>query len=266
MSPPYRDADPGVRDVLICAGLDPSGGAGILADARIASELGARPVGVVTTLTVQNTTGVMGGNAVDAELVAHQLAFLLTDIELDAVKIGMIGSADIARAIATALHLTHAPTVWDPVMHPSRGELHRAEAYIEDALVALRPHLTLLTPNLDELAFFANGPIASLADAAAAAQALARRIDAAVLAKGGHLGDDEAIDVLAHAGGIEELRGPRVRDGHHVHGTGCALSTAIATLLAQGHDVVEACRTAKEFVAVRIAEPARPGRGAPAVI
>jgi hydroxymethylpyrimidine/phosphomethylpyrimidine kinase len=266
MSSPYRDADPGPRDVLICAGLDPSGGAGLLADTRVASELGARPVGVVTALTVQNTTGVMGGAAVDAELVAQQLAFLLTDIELDAVKIGMIGSAEIARAIATALHLTHAPTVWDPVMHPSRGELHRAEAFIGDALVALRPHLTLLTPNLDELAFFAGGPIASLADATAAASALARQLDAAVLAKGGHIGGDEAIDVLAYVGGVEELRGPRVRDGHHVHGTGCALSTAIATLLAQGRDLVDACRTAKDFVAVRIAEPTRPGRGAPSVV
>jgi hydroxymethylpyrimidine kinase/phosphomethylpyrimidine kinase len=266
MSAPYRDPDPVRRDVLICAGLDPSGGAGILADVRVASELGARPVGIVTALTVQNTTGVMGGAPIDAEVVSQQLACLLTDIELDAVKIGMIGSADVARAIATALQLTRAPTVWDPVMHPSRGELYRTEAFIDDALAALGPHLALLTPNRDELAYFAGAPIGSLSDATEAARALAARLEIAVLAKGGHLDEHEAIDVLVHAGGVEELAGPRVHDGHHVHGTGCALSTAIATLLAQGHDVVDACRAAKQYVAARIADPARAGRGAASVL
>jgi hydroxymethylpyrimidine kinase/phosphomethylpyrimidine kinase len=264
---PYRHADPGARDILICAGLDPSGGAGFIADVRVASDLGARPVGIVTVLTVQNTTGVMSTIVVDAELVAHQLAFLMTDVEVHAVKIGMLGSADIARAIGTALDHTRARVVWDPVMAPSRGmSSARADGYLGAAIVALQPHLALFTPNRDELAHFMDAPIASLADATAAARALARQLDTAVLAKGGHLDDDEAVDVLVHAGRVHELRGPRVRDGHHVHGTGCALSTAIATRLAQGGDVVEACRSAKAYVAGLIADPANPGRGASAVV
>src|SRR4051812_22039291 len=101
---PYRGpATMSAPDLLICAGLDPSGGAGIIADVRIAAELGARPSGVVTALTVQNTTGVIDSQPCDPELVGHQLAFLLTDVEVRAVKIGMIGSTAIAKAIANAL-------------------------------------------------------------------------------------------------------------------------------------------------------------------
>src|SRR5450755_2581222 len=104
---PYRRSGSIARpDVLVCAGLDPSGGAGLIADVRVASELGARPVGVVTALTVQNTTGVIGCYASDPEIVGHQLSFLLTDIEVKAVKIGMIGSTAVAKALAQQLELT----------------------------------------------------------------------------------------------------------------------------------------------------------------
>jgi hydroxymethylpyrimidine/phosphomethylpyrimidine kinase len=263
---PYRDEALVRPDVLVCAGLDPSGGAGLIADVRVLAELGTRPVGVVTTLTIQNTTGVVGGHLVDPEVVGHQLAFLMTDVEISAVKIGMLGSADIARAIASTLQLTNAPLVWDPVMYPSRGELPRADAWMQDAVVALRPHLTLVTPNAPELAAITGLPVRDLDEAEAAARALSAKVDAAVLAKGGHLGGDEAIDVLIHSGGREELREPRRHGGEHVHGTGCALSSAIAAHLARGRDLVEACRLAKAFVAARIATPERPGRGAAAVL
>jgi len=264
---PYRDgAATRAPDVLICAGLDPSGGAGLIADTRVITQLGARPIGVVTALTVQNTTGANGGEIVDAELVGQQLVFLLTDIEVGAVKIGMIGSADVAKTIANALHLTAAPVVWDPVMIATHGELPQPARFVEDALVALRPHLTLLTPNANELAHFARSPIATLADAAEAARALAFEIDAAVLVKGGHLATADAVDLLVTAAGVEELRGPRVPKGEQVHGTGCALSSAIATFLAHGRELADACRTAKAFVAERIEQPAHPGRGAPSIV
>jgi hydroxymethylpyrimidine kinase/phosphomethylpyrimidine kinase len=264
---PYRDgASTRVPDVLVCAGLDPSGGAGLIADVRVASVLGARPVGVVTAMTVQNTTGASGGEVVDADLVGQQLVFLLTDIEVRAVKIGMIGSADIAKTIANALHLTAAPVVWDPVMRASHGELPQPPRFVEDALVALRPHLTLLTPNIDELAHFSRAPIGSLTDVAEAARALAFELDASVLVKGGHLATDEAIDLLVTATGVDEIRGPRIAKGEHVHGTGCALSTAIAAYLAHGRELADACRTAKAFVAERIEQPVHAGRGMPAVI
>ncbi len=263
---PYRDEASVRRDVLVCAGLDPSGGAGLIADVRVMTELGARPIGVATVLTIQNTTGVIGGQVVDPETVSHQLAFLLTDIEIAAVKIGMIGSAEIARAIASTLQLTNAPVVWDPVLYPSRGELPRADAWLADAVAALRPHLTLVTPNASELAFLTELPANDLLEAEAAGRALAQRLDCAVLVKGGHLGGDESIDLLLHSGGREELRAPRIKGGDAVHGTGCALSSAIATYLAHGRDLAEACRLAKHFVAQRIAGAVRPGRGAAAVV
>lgn len=265
---PYRGpASTRAPDVLVCAGLDPSGGAGLVADVRITSELGVRPSGVVTALTVQNTTGVVGCQACDPDLIGHQLAFLLTDIEMRAVKIGMIGSTAVAKAIANALHLTGAPVVWDPILYPSRGDVALVDSLFGDAITALRPHLALVTPNARELAFMTNLPVTDHASAEAAARTLVQRLDCAVLIKGGHLGDGDAVDVLLHASGArDELRAPRIRDGEHVHGTGCALSSAITAYLAHGRELLEACQLAKDYVRDRIADPARPGRGAPAVV
>jgi hydroxymethylpyrimidine kinase/phosphomethylpyrimidine kinase len=250
-------------DVLVCAGLDPSGGAGLIADARVITQLGGRPVGVVTALTIQNTTGVLGSHPCDAEVVGQQLTFLMTDVEVRAVKLGMIGSAELAKAIANALHLTNAPVVWDPIAAPSRGT---GDYAIGDFLAALRPHLALVTPNRDELAVLARRPVDDLASAEAAAHALATQLDCAVLIKGGHIAGDEAIDVLIHGRERMELRAPRVRAGELVHGTGCALSSAIATELALGKGLADACRAAKDFVLERIADPQTPGRGAAAIV
>jgi hydroxymethylpyrimidine kinase/phosphomethylpyrimidine kinase len=263
---PYRDEARPRPDVLVCAGLDPSGGAGILADTRVISELGARPCGVVTTLTIQNTTGMIGSHPVDAEVVSHQLAFVMTDIEVRAVKIGMLGSAEIARALSSTLQLTAAPVVWDSVFAPSLGQVALDDTWLGDALAALRPHLTLVTPNLSELIHLAQMQVRTVDEAEVAGRALAQRLECAVLIKGGHLDGEESIDVLLHSGGREEFRGPRVQGGDSVHGTGCALSSAIAAYLAHGRDLVDACRLAKHFVATRIADPVRPGRGAAAVV
>lgn len=257
-------------DVLICAGLDPSGGAGLIADVRIASMLGARPVGVVTALTIQNTQGVRSSHPLDADVVGAQLATLLTDIEVKGVKLGMLGAVDLARAIADGLHLTAAPVVWDPISAPSLGDVSFDRELFEEMLRELGPHLTLITPNVAELAVLVKRPIRGLDDLAAAARELAARTGAAVLAKGGHIGGPErcgeSIDVFVQGELVERLRGPRVVDGERVHGTGCALSTAIAANLARGASLVEACRAAKELVGARIASPVRPGRGAPAIV
>lgn len=264
---PYRQAaDTRAPDVLICSGLDPSGGAGFIADTRVITELGGRPCGVVTALTVQNTTGVVGSHPCDPELVGHELAFLLTDVEVKAVKIGMIGSVEIARAIANALQLSAARVVWDPVMYPSRGDAPLIDDSIADAMHALKPHLTLVTPNKNELFMLTGLPTGSFAMAEAAARELAARLDTAVLVKGGHFGGDDSNDVLIQPGGErDELRGARLQGGEHVHGTGCALSSAIAAYFAQGRDLVDACTLAKQYVATLIANPVHPGRGAGAV-
>lgn len=245
-----------MSDLLICAGLDPSGGAGLIADVRVASQLGVRPTGVVTALTVQNTSGVVSSEPVAAETVREQLELLLQDVEVRAVKIGMLGSSEVARAIGAALALTGAPVVWDPVAASSLGDVPLIDE-LGAAMAALAPHLALVTPNLRELELLA-GP----GDAAAAGRALAARLDCAVLVTGG----ETALDRLCTTHDVVELAGTPIPGGEHVHGTGCALSTAIAAHLARGLELVEACRAAKQFVAERIASPARPGRGAPAVV
>ncbi len=264
---PYRGAaDTSAPDVLVCAGLDPSGGAGLIADVRHVDDLGGRPNGVVTALTVQNTTGVVDYVPCDPDLVGHQLAFLLTDVEVKAVKIGMIGSTPIAKAIANALHLTHAPVVWDPILAPTRGVVSLVDADFDDALIALRPHLTIVTPNKHELFQLTALPTGDLRMAEDAARELAKKLDCAVLVKGGHFTGEESIDVVVTASERHHLRGVRIEGGEHVHGTGCALSSAIATYLAHGRELVEACQLAKQYVAKLIEHPAHPGRGASAVL
>jgi len=271
VSNPYRDgpasAEPArAPDVLICAGLDPSGGAGLIADVRVASMLGARPVGVVTALTIQNTQGVRSAHPLDADVVGAQIATLLSDVEVKGVKLGLLGAVDIAREIADGLHLTAAPVVWDPIGAPTLGDVAFDGDLFGELLRELAPHLTLITPNAGELAALAGRPIRDLDELTAAARQLAVALGVAVLAKGGHAGGPEAVDVLAAGELVERLRGPRVPEGEHVHGTGCALSTAIAAHLALGAGLVDACRAAKELVGARLASPVRPGRGAPAIV
>jgi len=262
----YRDKAPPQREVLICSGLDPSGGAGFIADTRVVAALGARPVGVVTALTVQNTLGVSAVQPCDAEIVGAQLASLLGDVEVHGVKLGLLGSPQVAKEIAYGLDLTAAPVVWDPVAAPSRGRvIFDAEAF-DEMLKLLSPHLRLITPNLIELGLFAGEEIRDREHAVKAARALAERIGTCdVLVKGGHDDGEQAIDLLVMETRVEEFAGARI-GGEDVHGTGCALSSAIATHLAHGVDIVNACRQAKELVAAQIAAAVRPGRGAPAVV
>jgi hydroxymethylpyrimidine/phosphomethylpyrimidine kinase len=257
-------------DILVCAGLDPSGGAGLIADVRVAALVGARPVGLVTALTVQDTRGARAVHPVDPEVLGAQVTALLADVEVRAVKLGLLGSAAVARALGAGLHLTAAPVVWDPISAPSLGDAAFDRGFFADALRSLAPHLTLITPNARDLAALEGGDAAALEadlDArVAAARQLAERAAAAVLAKGGHGAEAEAVDALVTATGVELLVGPRVPGGERVHGTGCALSTAIAAHLAAGMALVDACRAAKAFVAARIADPVRPGRGAAAIV
>ncbi len=252
-------------DVLICSGLDPSGGAGFLADARVVHVLGGRPVGVLTAQTVQSTTGMRSAHEVEREVFGEQLNALLTDIEIKAVKVGLLGSQGIIEELGEQLSLTAAPLVWDPVAGPTRGDGPRGKELLAFALRELGRHLTLITPNVGELALLTGGTVTTLAEAIAAATALAAFAKVAVLLKGGHLGTEQSVDVLCHAAGVEQLAAPRIA-GEDVHGTGCALSSAIATHLAHGVPLVDACRLAKQFVAERIANPVRPGRGAPAIL
>lgn len=291
----YRDQlDASAPDVLIVSGLDPSGGAGFLADARVVHMLGGRPVGAITTMTVQDTKGLRSAHEIDIDVLGAQLNALLTDIEVKAVKIGMLTERDIVRVLDEALELTNAPVVWDPIAAPTRGQVTFGREVLEEGLRVLGPHLALITPNTRELSILAGSEVTSLVESIEAAKVLARASNVAVLVKGGHVptlagakraedgakfetpgvandgtpaeAELEAVDALCTANGdVEYFRGARIA-GADVHGTGCALSTAIATYLALGQPLVAACRSAKEFVAKRIASPVRPGRGAPAVV
>jgi hydroxymethylpyrimidine kinase/phosphomethylpyrimidine kinase len=252
--------------VLIVSGLDPSGGAGFIADVRTASWLGCRPVGVITASTEQNTLGVVAANPADPETISGQLSTLLSDVEVAAVKIGMLGSAAVAEAVADALALTGAPVVWDPVLAQSRGDVSLFAGDPGRAIDLLSTHLALITPNAAEASALSGLEVTDAASAAAAGRVLAVRCRSAVLVKGGHLDEDQAIDVLVNGNEVTYLSGPRRALPSSIHGTGCALSTAIAGYLALGRSLADACAAGKEFVAERLAAPVAPGRGARAVL
>jgi len=184
-------------------------------------------------------------------------------VEVQAVKIGMLGRAATARAIVDALAATHAPVIWDPVLLPSRGGVPLLEGDLAEAAAALLPEVRLVTPNLDEVAALAGGgpPPRELLGMVRAAASLRRGGVAAVLVKGGHLGGPESPDVLDDGGDVDVLTGPR-RDAGPTHGTGCVLSTAIACGLAKGRSLQDAVREAKQYVAGKLDALLTVGRGA----
>jgi hydroxymethylpyrimidine kinase/phosphomethylpyrimidine kinase len=270
---PAAARDAAVRNVLVCSGLDPSGGAGFLLDSRIVVACGARPVGVVTAHTVQTTEGVFAAHPVDPEIVDAQLTHLLGDLEIAAVKIGMLGAQAIAEVLGAALAQVAGAVVWDPVLAPSRGRVPMYTGSVAAAIAALRPSLSLVTPNAMEAALLTGLPVTSPLEVAAAARALREVCDCAVLIKGGHLGEPSdayraaSVDtlLLRDRDEVIELVGPRLPNGEHVHGTGCALASAIAAELALGASLEDACRAAKARVARAIAAPVHAGRGAAAI-
>jgi hydroxymethylpyrimidine kinase/phosphomethylpyrimidine kinase len=255
--------------LLLCSGLDPSGGAGLLLDARIAVEVGARPLGVITAHTVQSSAGVTAVQPMDPEVLEAQLSLLLGDVEVAAVKLGMLGSQAVAEVVGEALARVAGPVVWDPVLAPSRGRVAMYDGSVAAAFTALRPSLTLLTPNAMEAGLLSGLEVRTIADALAAALRLRDLADCAVLVKGGHLldgSDAQSVDLLLpHHGEPVQLAGPRLPGGEHVHGTGCALASSIAARLALGATLEQACRDGKAHVARLIAAPVHPGRGAAAV-
>ncbi len=215
---------------LTIAGSDPSGGAGIQADLKTFSALGAYGCAVITSLTAQSTQGVTGVHGVPASFVTEQLRTLLADVRVDAVKVGMVGAADVADAVRAVLAELDCAVVVDPVMVATSGD----RLLDDDAVEAVRRLLTVadvVTPNLPEAAVLLGAPVASgvpemLEQARAMRAAGARR----VLLKGGHLPlAGEAVDVLVGPEGELVVRAPWI-DTEHTHGTGCTLSSALVAL------------------------------------
>jgi hydroxymethylpyrimidine/phosphomethylpyrimidine kinase len=247
-----------MKTVLVIAGLDPSGGAGFLADVRVVAEHGARAVGVVTATTVQDTAGVRAVEPVAPETLGEALEVLLQDVEVDAVKIGMLGDAGTAAAVARALAATRAPVVWDPVFLPSRGGVPLLRGDPGAAAAALLPEVRVVTPNLAEAAALTGVYALDVDGMRRAARAIPA---AAVLVKGGHLGGETAPDLLRDGAEEHVLDGARVAAGP-LHGTGCVLSTALACRLAAGQPLHEAARGAKEYLGAKLVHALTVGRGA----
>ena len=249
--------------ILSIAGSDSSGGAGVQADIKTIAMLGGYAMTAITAITAQNTLGVTGVAFCEGEMILKQIAACIEDIGVDAVKIGMLGNAQIVGSVAGALENTGTPrfpVVLDPVMVATSGALLIDEAAIAVMRARLFPLATLITPNLPELEVLCPGEFATLDDIRAAAVRLAAETGAHVLAKGGH-GDGEAvIDLLvAPDGQTLTYESPRIAS-RHTHGTGCTLSSAIATLLGHGQSLPEAVKLGREFVQRAIL--AAPGFGA----
>jgi hydroxymethylpyrimidine/phosphomethylpyrimidine kinase len=244
------------------AGLDPSAGAGLLADVRVAAMHGVRAVGVQTAATVQDTSGVRAVEPASPSVVKAQLRVLLDDVQVDAVKIGMLGDATIARVVAEALATIDVPAVWDPVMMPSGGGVPLLRGDVRDALAALLPVVRVMTPNLEEVAAISGVTITDLPGMRQAATALRAAGARAVLIKGGHLPPpNDATDLLDDDGFVVTLGGARLAAGP-VHGTGCVLSAALACGMAEGQTLQQAAAAAKTFLSERLRPAITVGKGA----
>jgi len=249
---------------LTIAGSDSSGGAGIQADLKTFAACGVYGASVITALTAQNTCGVSDVHVVPAEFVTAQLDAVFSDLDVRAVKTGMLARSDIIEAIAAALARWSPPNlVVDPVMIATSGDALLTEQAIDTLREKLLPRARLVTPNLPEAARLLGEPEARReSEIARQGRALLKLGCEAVLIKGGHGTGSESIDYLFDARGIERFSTPRIAT-KNTHGTGCTLASAIAAAFARGLDLSSAVRGAKEFVTAAIAAADRlaVGRG-----
>jgi hydroxymethylpyrimidine/phosphomethylpyrimidine kinase len=249
--------------VLIVAGSDSSGGAGVQADIKTVTTLGGYAAAAITALTAQNTTSVFAVLPVPPDFVRRQIDVVLADIGADCIKIGMLHDAGIVAAVAESLaSVPDLPLVLDPVMRSTSGTLLLEASAIEVLKRRLIPRARVLTPNLPEAEMLLGHPIAGVEDMPAAARALAALGARAVVLKGGHLAGGTLRDVVVDGDEIYAFESARI-DTRHTHGTGCTLASAIATGLAQGMALRPAVARALDFVqqAIRTAPGYGRGRG-----
>ncbi|WP_294264888.1 bifunctional hydroxymethylpyrimidine kinase/phosphomethylpyrimidine kinase [uncultured Sphingomonas sp.] len=251
--------------ILIVAGSDSGGGAGIQADIKTASMLGCHAMTAITAITAQNTLGVDAVHPVPTEMVLAQVDCVVRDIGVDAVKIGMIGSARTAAALAERLaEMPGLPIVFDPVMVATSGAALADEATVA-AFERLMRVATVTTPNLPELKALSGMSILDKAAQRGAATSLVSRRGSAVLVKGGHAKGRQVTDRLfqpPREGAAPEVEwtDPRI-DAEATHGTGCTLSTAIACELAKDWSLPEAIARARRFVRIAMQDAAGLGQG-----
>lgn len=237
---------------LSIAGSDPSGGAGIQADLKTMTMNGVYAMCAITALTVQNTLGVTNILEVGPEFLGQQLDAVFQDIRPDAVKVGMVSSAGLIRVIAQKLRQHGAQNVVvDPVMVATSGSRLISEEAVEALKEQLLPLATLLTPNIPEAQVLSGMTITTAEDMERAAQAISETYGCAVLCKGGHQIHD-ADDLLWRDGQSTWFRGRRI-DNPNTHGTGCTLSSAIASNLAKGYDLTQAVERSKAYISGALA-------------
>jgi hydroxymethylpyrimidine/phosphomethylpyrimidine kinase len=249
-----------MKTVLTIAGSDCSGGAGIQADIKTITAHKLYAMSAITALTAQNTTGVYGIMEVTPDFLANQLECIFSDIYPDAVKIGMVSSRSLIETIASKLIKEKAKNiVMDPVMVSTSGSKLLAEDAAVTLTQQLLPLATIITPNIPEAEVLSGMKITKVEDMITAAEKIARKYNGAILIKGGHSLND-ANDLLYQEGKVEWFYGERI-DNLNTHGTGCTLSSAIASNLAMGHSLSESVRNAKKYISGALKSNLNLGKG-----
>jgi hydroxymethylpyrimidine/phosphomethylpyrimidine kinase len=240
-----------VKRVLTIAGSDSGGGAGVQADLKTFMAYGVHGMTAITAVTAQNSHGVQARWPVPVEVVCAQVRAVVDDIGVDAVKVGMLGTAEVAAAVAEEVTYLGVPVVVDPVCVSKHGDALLSA----DGLTVLRDRLlpvaTVVTPNLDEVEVLTGFRVTGVEDLERAAREVAALGAAYVVVKGGHL-DGDAVDLLWDGERAETFTAARL-DNEHTHGTGCTFAAAVAAGLARGGSVRDAVSVAKEFVTGAIA-------------
>lgn len=236
--------------VLIIAGSDSGGGAGIQADIKAVSALGGYAMTAITALTAQNTLGVHAIHEVPADFIQRQIEVVLDDLGADAIKIGMLHRADVIEAVADTLVklAPDVPLVLDPVMIAKGGHALLEPDAVEALITRLLPRATVITPNVPEAEALTGVKIDAVEDFGPAGDKLSRLGAKAALIKGGHMDGNCVTDVLWQDGHHADVFQSVRIDSQHTHGTGCTLASSIACGLAQGRDLVSAIKRARAYV------------------
>jgi len=251
-----------VGRVLIIAGSDSGGGAGIQGDIKTVTCLGGYAATAINTLTAQNTQGVYGIQEVPAAFIKQQISLVMEDIGADCIKTGMLHSAAVIETVAAAIkpYTDSVKFVLDPVMFAKGGEALLEPDALSTLKESLIPLATLITPNIPEAELLSGTSIRSLEDMIIASKAMLAMGCKAVLLKGGHLQGENITDLLVHNAKYEPFIAPRIIS-QHTHGTGCTLASAIATGLAQNLSMIDAVRRARAYVRRAIESAPKLGKG-----
>ncbi len=247
--------------ILIIAGSDSGGGAGVQGDIKTVTALGGYAATAITALTAQNTLGVFGIHEIPDDFIAQQIELVLSDIGADAIKTGMLHRVGVIKTVADSLKkFQHIPLIIDPVMVAKGGAALLELEAVEHLKNLLMPRAFLVTPNIPEAEILAVMKISDVAGMVTAAEKIMELGPKNVLVKGGHLDSEKIYNVLAGRDGVKIFE-KRWRESRNTHGTGCALASAIATFTAQKYPLVKAVKKALDYVDKAIKTAPNIGKG-----